>query len=128
MADLIVKLAPDCYVEWSTVTDSPISSTMTLEQLHGYILDEYGRSGLERLPARLERVESTGTSGLGGTTLDELLLVNRAGDGDAHLTREEIIERYAPEPVIDVVEPDGNKVGETYDCGEPGCCRPWDSE
>lgn len=29
--------------------------------------------------------------------------------------------------VIPVVR-DGVKVGETYDCEEPGCCRPWPDE
>lgn len=121
MGNLIAKLAPDCYVEWSTITDSPITSTMTLEQLRGYILEEYGRAGLERLPARLERVERTGTSGLDGGTLESLLVCNRAGENEANATLEEIIKRYAPIPVVG---PDGEKIGETYDCGEPGCCRP----
>lgn len=32
------------------------------------------------------------------------------------------------ERVIDVVDRNYNKIGETYDCGEPGCCRPWNDD
>jgi hypothetical protein len=97
MGNLIAKLGPDCYVEWSTVVDAPISSTMTLEQLREYIREEYGQAGLERLPARLERVERTGTSGLDGGTLAGYLACNRAGADESCLSREEIIRLYAPE-------------------------------
>lgn len=98
MADLIVKLAPDCYVEWSTVVDAPVTSTMTLEQLWAYVREEYGRNGAARLPARLARCEVTGTSSLYGTTLDELLLVNRAGENEQRISRAEIVQRYAATP------------------------------
>jgi hypothetical protein len=36
------------------------------------------------------------------------------------------VVKLVPKRVIDVVNPTtGEKIGETYDCGEVGCCRPW---
>jgi hypothetical protein len=96
MADLIVKLAPDCYVEWSTVVDAPVTPTLTLSQLWEYIRAEYGNAGAERLPERLARCEQHGTSSVNGTTVDELLSCNRAGPKESHITRAEIVRRYRP--------------------------------
>lgn len=125
MGNLLVKLAPDCYVEWSSIVDAPISSTMTLDQLWDYIREEYGRDGAERLPARLARCDVNGTSSNDGTTLETLEAYNRAGPGETTLSIAEIIQQYAPR---DVVDRDGKKIGETYDCGEPGCCRGDDAD
>lgn len=96
MADLIAKLATDCYVIWSTTVDAPISSTMTLEELKEHISEEHGREGVRRLPDRLARADATGTSSIHGCTLGALVACNRAGPREKKLTLQQIIKRYAP--------------------------------
>lgn len=81
------------YLEWSTVVDAPVTNGMSLEDLHQHIQNEYGRQGILELPARLARVEATGTSSIGGT-LDGLISCNRAGPNETELSLEELIAEY----------------------------------
>lgn len=96
MGDFLVKLDVDCYVEWSSVVDAPVTHTMTLEELREYVRREYGERGLSGFDARMARVEMFGTSSLDGTSAESMISCNRAGDRESTITREEIIARYAP--------------------------------
>jgi hypothetical protein len=71
---------------------------MTEEELTAHIKDEYGNAGLADLPDRLARVAQKGTSDRLHKNLAELLELNRAGDGETHLTEDEIYAKYANPP------------------------------
>jgi hypothetical protein len=93
LGTLIVKLG-DHYLEWSSISDSPATYGMTLEEFKAYYLAEYGREGMRELPARLARVEAKGTSSFDAQNADDTIWLNRAGPDEAILHREEIIEFY----------------------------------
>lgn len=84
------------YLEWSSVSDAPVTCLMDGDELKRYIQQEYGRVGLCELPGRMERIERYGISALDGTTKYDLLANNRAGPDESHLATEaEIVARYA---------------------------------
>jgi hypothetical protein len=91
MPRIIVKFEPDLYCEWSTVVDAPVTYGMTLKQLRSYVKRVYGNSGLDELPERLKRVDHHGTSLYDGTTVDDLIKSNRAGENEKRATKEQII-------------------------------------
>jgi hypothetical protein len=64
-----------------------------------YLRDEYGRAREHETPERLERCEQRGHSALWPGARDddsaaEFVRYNRAGEGEAEATLEEIRERY----------------------------------
>lgn len=80
----IVRLAPDEYIEWSTVVDAPVSYVMTTEEA----LREFGL-------ARVLRADLDGTSYRSPRlTLADLLDSNRAGPDESMATLDEIREKY----------------------------------
>jgi len=91
MPRCIAKFDNDLYCEWSTVVDAPVTYGMTLKQLKSYIKRVYGSNGLDELPERLKRVEHHGTSFHDGTTIDDLIRSNRAGENGKRATKERII-------------------------------------
>lgn len=98
MPRLIAKFL-DRYCEWSTVVDAPVSHMMSEQELHEYIGVEYGANGLANLTQRLERVQAQGTSSINGTTSEDLLSFNRAGQNESHIaTAEEMVAAYTARP------------------------------
>lgn len=102
MGNCIAKLVDDSgaefYLEWSSIVDAPVTYGGTVEELREYILEEYGRRGLERLPARLLRADRTGTSYQHmKTTAEELVEGNRAGPNGTTLSYAEIVRKYCHE-------------------------------
>jgi hypothetical protein len=85
------------YLEWSSIVDAPVTYGMTLQELRAHIEREQGRQGLKYLDQRLARVEATGTSLHGGTTLEELIEWNRAGPNETCATLAEIVAIYCRE-------------------------------
>src|SRR5947207_6910530 len=86
MPDYIVKLpeaGERCYLIWSTIFDASITHGRTRTELESFIKNEYGREGLDRLPERLRRVETKGTSAFGDKDADDTISNNRAGPNDA---------------------------------------------
>lgn len=100
MPRFIVRLTDsgkDYYLEWSTVVDAPVSYGMPRREFQQYYRERYGFSGYP-LAKRLERADTDSRcSSLVGHTLDELISSNSAGDHEACLTLEEIIQRYVRE-------------------------------
>lgn len=92
MPKYIVKLA-DKYLEWSTIVDAPVTQGMTREEFVDYYIRRYGETSRAEMVERLTRADATGTSAL-DDTLDGILRCNRAGDKEAELTKEQIIEKY----------------------------------
>ena len=93
MGRCLIKIK-DQYLEWSTVVDAPVTYGMTLEELHIFIKEEYGNSGLVELPQRMERIEKNGTSSNMRISLESLISDNRAGPNETCLSLDEIYERY----------------------------------
>lgn len=93
MGRFIVKLE-DYYFEWSTISDRPATFGMKLDEFTRFYREEYGRRGMQELPARLERVEKCGTSSYDSETPEELFLCNRAGPNESKLSAEEIYKAY----------------------------------
>jgi hypothetical protein len=94
MGRLIIKLE-DKYLEWTTITDSPHTFGMSLEEFTEYYRDEYGRQAMRfEFPERMQRVEAKGSSSLLGETIDDILAYNRAGKDETCLTKEQIIQYF----------------------------------
>lgn len=95
MSRLIIKIE-QWYFEWSTVADAPTTKGMELPLLAYHIAESYGEEGLHDLPMRLARIQKTGTSSIDGTTVDDLLVANRAGPGETCITKEQLLAQYVP--------------------------------
>lgn len=84
----------DYYLEWSSVVDAPVTYGADLKTFKEYYEKEYGRSSMDSLNDRLERVEKQGTSCSLGSTLDEMISYNRAGENETTITKEQILDKY----------------------------------
>ncbi len=96
MPRYILKLSDagkDYYMEWSTVVDAPVSLGVSLEEFKEYYRFQYGNSAMLDLEDRLIRVEKNGCS-CKDESADECIAYNRAGENEACLTKQEIIEKY----------------------------------
>lgn len=93
MGQYIVKLK-EHYLIWSSTVDAPISEGMNLHDLKDWIREEYGRQGMEQLPARLARVEAKGTSSKGDDDALDTIWLNRAGPDEKPLTIVGIYRHY----------------------------------
>jgi hypothetical protein len=71
------------YLEWSTISDAPITSGMSLDGLHEYVRHEYGREGLRGLDDRVRTADARDPR--------ELVAFNRAGSGETCLTMEQVV-------------------------------------
>jgi len=91
----------NCHLEWSTIVDAPVTYGMSLTEFKDWYILEYGRSSIDDLNQRLERVEKTGTSAF-DFSLDSILSCNRAGPKETELTKEELIEKYCRRIQYDV--------------------------
>lgn len=117
MPRYIIKLShegQDYYMEWSTIVDAPATYGMPLDEFRQYYQEEYGRSSLDELERRLVRVESTGTScRLPGSTVDSLIEGNHAGNDEASLTKQEIIQKFCVDRPDDDEENEQQCVGQS---------------
>jgi len=98
MANAIIKLtdgASDWYLEWSNVVDAPLTVGMSKDDITQYLIGKYGTNNHTEafLAERFSRVEENGTSYY-GTTLEELIAGNRAGENEKELTYKELVEEY----------------------------------
>lgn len=85
----------DYYLEWSTITDTPVTYGQSLEKFKEYYREEYGRSGMKDLEARLARVEQNGVSGyLPFDNLASYFSCNRAAPFQKNASFEDILEIY----------------------------------
>lgn len=75
------------YMEWSTITDSPVTTGMPLEELKEQYCDD-------DFEDRMKRVEAKGTSSRLDDSFDKLISGNRAGKNESCLSKEQIIEWY----------------------------------
>jgi len=99
MPRYIVKIphkGQDYYMDWSTIVDAPVTHGMPLEEYKIYYRDEYGRQAFEgfEFEQRMKRVEEKGTSSMMHENVEDLVSYNRAGDKEACLDLQGIIQRY----------------------------------
>lgn len=92
MPRYIVKIK-DYYLEWSTVTDAPVTLGMRLEEFIKHFKSVYENKS-EELAARLREVEEKGIDGSFYDSPDELIDCNRAGQDEKKLTKSEILYWY----------------------------------
>lgn len=90
MPRFLLKLG-ERYCEWSTICDAAITVPMTMDELHDYIKEEYGREGLDRLPERLKDLEESGGAS-SGETAEEAITCNRMGKGESELSFKQILD------------------------------------
>lgn len=97
MGSFILKVA-GAYIEWSTITDAPVTFGMTREEFEAHYREQNGAQGMKELPARLARVDATGTSSMlpEHQSADDVMWLNRAGRGMA-LSKAEIIRWFVRE-------------------------------
>lgn len=99
----------EMFIVWSSIVDAPITFAMTQEEFRLWWSEEYGRAGREQLDGHFAR----GDFG----TLEDELVVNRAGADETSLTREQIIDFYF------VRKGEGEQpVGTTYSDEDPELC------
>lgn len=93
---------PPRYMEWSTISDTPASHLLTLDDFKDHYLAEHGHQGYKRLPERLARVENYGCSSHMGNTVEDLLATFRWEWWPEHAGREdgisvdELWEMFSP--------------------------------
>lgn len=88
------------YLDWSTIVDAPVTFGMPLNEFREYHRAEYS-SQHSAFDERLARVAATGASAK-NSTLEDLLVCNRAGPGEDELTLDEIYTAYClREPIRD---------------------------
>jgi hypothetical protein len=89
------KCDKDYYLIWSTIVDAPVTYGMSLEEFKQYYQAEFGKSGMERLKERMERVRKTGISAHPPfANYERYFESNRAGDKETRLDKEGILEKY----------------------------------
>lgn len=96
MARYIVKVG-DRYGEWSTIVDAPATVLGTREQFEEFYLAEYGKQGMKGLPARMERVESRGTSSMLDMSAEETVSLNRYGENETELSPDDVFRKWNEE-------------------------------
>jgi len=97
MGHIIAKFG-DRYMEWTTVSDGPITPLLTVPELKRYILQAYGYKELQELPERIARADAQGTSSRMGTSAQDLLAHNAIGPNGAPVTTEaEMIRLFGPD-------------------------------
>ena len=93
MGHCIIKIN-DCYLEWSSVVDAPISRGMDRARFIKYYRREYGARGMEGLEKRLDRADEFGVADRGWGTVEDVIEGNRAGKNETCLTQDEIYAEY----------------------------------
>lgn len=104
MGQFLVRLADgerECFMEWSTVSDSPCTSPGTEAELREFMLAEYGRHGCRDLDERIARCREHGHSArqwnaMSGeaVSLDYMIGYNRAGKDGTTLTMAQMVDYY----------------------------------
>jgi hypothetical protein len=94
MGRVILKLAEDEYVEWSSIVDAPVTYILSREKMLDHLRDEYGRHGWRENVERMKRADEKGSSAWGSETVAELIEFNRAGINETCLSLEQIRRRF----------------------------------
>ena len=93
MGHCIIKIK-DCYLEWSSVVDAPVSRGVGRAEFEKYYRRVYGKRGAYDLSKRLDRADEFGVADNGWGTVDDVIEFNRAGKDGTCLTLDEIYTQY----------------------------------
>jgi hypothetical protein len=100
MPRLVVKLAPEKYVVWSTVVDAPVNYIVSTfdaamdEWAAGSVFWRPSVRDLDWMSTDGRRNCETGGVSVARWTTSDLISHNRAGDGETHLSLGEILSEY----------------------------------
>jgi hypothetical protein len=104
MSRTIIKIE-DYYLDWSSVTDSPITFGVNIDEFMKYYERKYGEKYIkDELPLRMEIVEKYGHSAYNyfHESLEDFVKCNRAGPDETELTLDEIYKAFClREPIRD---------------------------
>jgi hypothetical protein len=92
MSELVVRLAPGCYVLWSRTVDAPTSGLLDRAAIVRHIVDHRDLH-IDEAESLLEVVDANGTSDP-TFSVSDIVGSNRAGTDGSALTLEQIIEQY----------------------------------
>lgn len=81
------------FMQWTSVTDSPVTPLLPEPLFAQFWKDEYGRSGMVDYENLMEIAKERGCSSYFSTT-DEVLKHNQAGEDGKKLTKAQIIAAY----------------------------------
>lgn len=105
MGRCVVKLAPDKYVEWSSIVDAPVTCVLTRAQMVTHLNFRYGFDKRVDIVDRMQRADTFGTSlsdesrSNYGTSTEEFIRGNRAGPNETEIRLDEIITKYEYEGI-----------------------------
>lgn len=98
MGCYIIKIehkGKEYFLEWSEITDAPITYGMEYEEFADYYKNEYGKQSFEtNFNDRMERVREKGTSSRMHKSMEDVIENNRAGKNEKYLSLEGIIKKY----------------------------------
>jgi hypothetical protein len=99
MPRYILKIK-DYYLAWSTIVDAPTFASKDVNVVLQRLFWDATHISESEVQAILEALETTGTST--NTSLEEVLWANRAGEGETHLSADDIYRKYClEEPVLE---------------------------
>ena len=80
---------------YNTISDGfRFEGGLTQGQVISLVRKEQGTDGLDKLPDRIRRAVEKGTSSHLEASLEQLVCCNRAGDNEAHLDLQQILDRF----------------------------------
>lgn len=98
MPKFLMQLPDKRFVEWSTVVDAPITYSMSQDELTAWHLEEFGRREHDaNFQDRLQRTIEFGTSLRTPESAEDAAIANRAGEGEAEISLQEIAAQYHPD-------------------------------
>lgn len=92
MGHIIIKIK-DRYFMYSTICDAPISAGFTRKDFIKWYLKEQRRKAKDWIEKELIEVDETGSNV--GETMQEVILCNRAGERERHISAKKMYELYA---------------------------------
>lgn len=116
MRKTIVKLTDGdqtWYMEWSRMSEGPITFGMGWEEFKSYYKEEHGNAGMRELEEDMKCLNHHGSNSLHNSAAD-FIRRNRAGRLDTHLSKEQIIEYYCKIGRKDIPPPDGTTIDWDY--------------
>lgn len=91
------------FMQWTSVTDSPVTPLLPEPLFQNYWYAEYGRSGWVDYANMIEDARKKGCSAH-CYTVDEILSGNHAGENGKKMTKAQIIEAYTCESPEEFLE------------------------
>lgn len=85
------------FLEYSTISDAPVSKAMMFDEFRAHYLDKYGTNSKLEFNERIERAVESGSSAW-GENFESTILTNRAGDNEGNLTLDQFVKKFFIDP------------------------------